>query len=69
MVYENLPPGYRMTELSPLPAEWRVVPHSAPPSLQQVISPGPQEAHRGLVMGRQVEDQPLAPPAPPGGPR
>ncbi|WP_172962071.1 HPF/RaiA family ribosome-associated protein, partial [Thermus scotoductus] len=36
-------------------------PHSAPPSLQQVISPGPQKAHRGLVMGSQVEDEQLAP--------
>jgi hypothetical protein len=34
-----------------------VNPHSAPPSLQEVISPRPQQAHRGLVMGGQVEDQ------------
>jgi len=31
-------------------------PHSAPPSLE-VISPCPQQAHRGLVMVGQVEDQ------------
>jgi hypothetical protein len=31
-----------------------VDPHSAPPSLQEVISPSPQQAHRGLMMGGQV---------------
>jgi hypothetical protein len=32
-------------------------PHSAPPSLQEVISPSPQQAHRGLMMGGQVQHQ------------
>ena len=45
-------PGHpgKARHLSP-PAD---IPH---PSLQQVISPCPQQAHRGLVMGGQVEDQ------------
>jgi hypothetical protein len=34
-----------------------LIPHSAPPSLQEVISPRPQQAHRSLVMGGQAEDQ------------
>jgi hypothetical protein len=38
---------------------WRFwgYPHSAPPSLQETISPCPQQAHRSLVMGGQVEDK------------
>jgi hypothetical protein len=37
--------------LERLSRELEAHPHSAPPSLQEVISPRPQQAHRGLVTG------------------
>jgi hypothetical protein len=45
----------------PHPAPQNLWAHPSPtfrtPSLQEVISPCPQQAHRGLVTGGQVEDQ------------